>query len=360
VPYASSDRGFSLIELLVAATVFATAAVLIFHFAARSQRLAASHPESADVHQRLRVAVAMMQRDVLNAGAGPLHGPAGRTLANYLPPIVPARTGARSPDADGSAFTDRISIVYVPEESWSATLASATAAMDDAIVVKTGAGCPGAGLCGFAPGMRAAIVDVKNPAAGYDFFSVTDVAAGLAHGAPNPPFTRLYAADTSVVIPVVHRVYYHDASTHRLMLYDGYQSDVPLVDNVIGLQFTYYADPSPSGVAAPPDGTGNCGYAAGSPPVPLLQPLPGLTLAPIATQQLMDGPFCGAGPGRFDADLLRIRRVRVTIRVQAASGQVRGSGRGFMNAGSASAIENAVKDFEMTFDVAPRNLSTSR
>ena len=356
----SSERGSSLIELLVAATVFATAAALIFHFAVRSQRLAASHPESADVHQRLRVAVAMMQRDLINAGAGPLHGLAGRTLANYLPPLVPARTGARAPDPDGSAFTDRISITFVPEEGWSATLASSTAAMDDAIVVKVGAGCPGAGLCGFVPGTRAAIVDVKEPAAGYDLFSVTDVAGGLAHGAPNPPFTRLYAADTSVVMPVVQHVYYHDPATDRLMLYDGYRGDLPLVDNVIALQFTYYGDPSPTAVAAPPDSVGSCAYAAGSPPVPVLQPLPGLTLTPLSTQQLMDGPFCGVGPGRFDADLLRIRRVRVTIRVQAGSGQVRGSGRGFMNAGSASTIENAVKDFETTFEVAPRNLSTSR
>jgi prepilin-type N-terminal cleavage/methylation domain-containing protein len=356
----SSEQGFSLIELLVAATVFATAAALIFHFAARSLRLAASHPESADVHQRLRVAVAMMQRDLMNAGAGPLHGLAGRPLANYLPPIVPARTGARSPDPEASAFTDRISVTYVPEEGWSATLASNTAAMDDAIVVKAEAGCPGAGLCGFVPGTRAAILDVKEPGAGYDLFSVTDVAAGLAHGTPNPPFTRLYAADTSVVVPVVQHVYYHDASTDRLMLYDGYRGDVPLVDNVVALQFAYYADPSPAGVAAPTSGTGNCAYAAGDPPVPLLQPLPGLTLAPLTTQQMTDGPFCGAGPGRFDVDLLRIRRVRVTIRVQAGSGQARGSGPGFVNAGTASAIENAVKDFETTFDVAPRNLSTSR
>ncbi len=239
----------------------------------------------------------MMQRDLMNAGAGPLHGLAGRTLANYLPPIVPARTGARAADPEGTAFVNRISITHVPDEGWSATLASDMASPDEVLTVKTAAGCPGAGICGFVPGSRAAIVDVKEPASGYELFSVTDLAGGLAHGAPNPPFTRLYSSESSVVVPVVHHVYYHDTSTNRLMLYDGYQSDVPLVDNVVALQFTYYADPNPASVAAPIDGAGNCAYAAGSPPVPLLQPLPGLTLVPLTTQQMMDGPFCGIGSG---------------------------------------------------------------
>ena len=358
--HSTCPRGFSLIELLVAAAVFTTAAAMLFHFAARSQRLAASQPEAADVHQRLRVAVSMMQRDLMNAGAGPLHGLAGRTLANYLPPIVPARTGARAADPEGTAFVNRISITHVPDEGWSATLASDMASPDEVLTVKTAAGCPGAGICGFVPGSRAAIVDVKEPASGYELFSVTDLVGGLAHGAPNPPFTRLYSSESSVVVPVVHHVYYHDTSTNRLMLYDGYQSDVPLVDNVVALQFTYYADPNPASVAVPIDGTGTCAYAAGSPPVPLLQPLPGLTLVPLTTQQMMDGPFCGIGMGRFDADLLRIRRVRVTVRVQSGSDHLRASGGDFMNRGSASTIENAVKDFEVTFDVAPRNLSTAR
>lgn len=352
------QRGFSLIELLVAAAVFTSAAALLFHFASRSQGLSASQPEAADVNQRLRVAVAMMQRDLINAGAGPVHGLAGRTLANHLPPIVPARTGARAADPEGSAFVDRISVTYVPEEGWSATLASDMAAPDDVLAVTTPAGCPGAGICGFVQGSRAAIVDVERLGTGYELFTVTDVAGGLAHGAPNPPFTRLYPSESSVIMPIVQRVYYHDASTNRLMLYDGYQGDLPLVDNVVSLRFTYFADPNPSSVAPPADGTGNCAYAEGAPPVSLLQPLPGLTLVPLTPQQMTDGPFCGMASGRFDADLLRVRRVRVTIRVQAGLDQLRGSGRNFANTGTAPTVEHTVKDFELTFDVAPRNLST--
>jgi hypothetical protein len=359
--FAKDGLGFSLLELLVALAVFMAATALLFHFAARSQRLAASRPESSDLHQRLRIAVGMLQRDLMNAGAGPLHGAAGRTLANYLPPIVPARSGARSPDPELTAFGDRISVVFVPEEGWHASLAMDMASPLDYVIVNTAPGCPPAGACGFVRGTRAAIIDVTAPGAGYELFSVTDIAAGLAHGAPNPSFSRVYAAASAVVVPVVHHVYYRDAPTNRLMLYDGYQSDLPLVDNVVALQFAYFGDPNPASVAAPPAGSsGSCVYAAGSPPVPLLSDLPGSTLVPLAMEQLTDGPLCGIAPARFDGDLLRIRRVRVTIRVQVGAEPLRGTGRHFANAGSSKADDNSVMDYEMTFDVAPRNMSPAR
>jgi prepilin-type N-terminal cleavage/methylation domain-containing protein len=354
------EGGFSMMELLVAVAVFTIAAAILFHFAARSQRLAASQPEAADVHQRLRVAVSTMQKDLINSGAGPLHGTAAGTLANYFPPIVPARRGARSTDPEIAVFADRISLVFVPVEGWSAALSSDMSTPDVSVALKTGLGCLGSGVCGFLPGMRAAIFDARAPGEGYELFSVTDIGAGLGHGAPNPPFTRAYAAASAMVVPVVHHVYYRDAATNRLMLYDGFQSDVPLLDNVVGLQFTYFADPSPSSVAPPSSLTASCLYTAGVPPTPLLQPLPGLTLVPLTTTQLRDGPFCGLAPARFDADLLRIRRVRVTIRMQAAAEHLRGSSANFVNPGSASVGGEDVKDYEMTFDVAPRNMSPTR
>jgi type II secretory pathway pseudopilin PulG len=356
----AGGRGFSLVELLVAVAVFMASAGLLFHFAARSQRFAVSQPEAADLHQRLRIAAGMMQRDLANAGAGPLHGAAGRTLANHLPPILPARSGARAPDPELSAFNDRVSVLFVPEEGWHATLAADMASPDAALIVNTAAGCPGAGVCGFVRGTRAAIFDTTAPGAGFELFSVTDITAGLAHGAPNPPFSRSYASATAVVVPMVHHVYYRDPAANRLMLYDGYMSDLPLVDNVVGLRFTYFADPNPAVVAAPPAGSGSCLYAAGSPAVPLLPALAGLTLVPLTMQQLIDGPFCGIAPARFDADLLRIRRVRVTLRVQVDAAHLRGSGEHFVNAGSSTAHDQSVKDYEMTFDVAPRNMSPAR
>ena len=201
------------------------------------------------------------------------------------------------------------------------------ATASDAVPVSaTAPGCPAAGLCGFTEGTRALIVDTRGVGAGHDLFTVTGIAGALAHDAPNPPFHRAYDAASSIVVPVVQRVYYFDRANRRLMLYDGYQSDMPLVDNVVDVRFAYFADASPSSVSRPADGTSSCVYDAGSPPVPRLEDLGGAGLHQLTAAQMTDGPVCGAGPNLFDGDLLRIRLVRVTLRLEAAADDVRGAG----------------------------------
>ncbi len=161
-------------------------------------------------------------------------------------------------------------------------------------------------------------------------------------------------------MPVIQRVYYRDSATHRLMVYDGFKSTFPLIDNVVDLRFAYFVDPHPASVARPADTSGNCVYAPGDPPAPLLPPAGSATLAPFPIAQFTDGPYCGVYPNRFDADLLRIRRVRVRIRVQAALERSRGRGPQYVNAGWADGALSAVHDFEMTFDVTPRNMQPTR
>ena len=160
-------------------------------------------------------------------------------------------------------------------------------------------------------------------AAGHDFFTVTGVAGALAHDAPNPVFQRPYAAGRSLVVPVVQRVYYFDRAGRRLMVYDGYQSDMPFIDNVVDVRFEYFVDRAASSVAQPPEGMSSCVFDAGTPPVPRLDDLGGDGLHPLAPGQMTDGPVCGAGPNAFDGDLLRIRMVRVTLRLQAGADEVR-------------------------------------
>jgi hypothetical protein len=72
-----------------------------------------------------------------------------------------------------------------------------------------------------------------------------------------------------------------------------------------------------------------------------------------------DGPWCpdAASSNRYDADLLRIRLVRVTLRMQAQAASVRGSSAGwFSNPGLARDALRLVPDIEVTFDVAPRSM----
>jgi type II secretory pathway pseudopilin PulG len=334
------QNGFSLIELIVAAGLCVAIGAMLLDFAATSQRVARLEPDAADLNQRLRVAAGALERDLRSAGGTSPHAPVG-TLSAFLPPIQPARTGVSAPDGELTAFPDRITILTLADRTWAARVSSDVAhATADIAIDPDAPGCPAAGLCGFVAGTRAAIIDTDRLGAGYDLFTVTDIAAGLARAAPNPPLSKLYRAGTSVVMPVEQSVYYLDRAERRLMRYDGFRSALPLVDHVVDLQFAYFADSHPASVAAPIDGAGNCAYGAGDPPPPLLAPLGAGTIVELPLARLTDGPYCGVAPNRFDADLLRIRRVRVTLRLQAANARVR--------------------DLEVTFHVAPRNMVAGR
>jgi prepilin-type N-terminal cleavage/methylation domain-containing protein len=358
---ATRDAGFSLIEMLVATAILASAFVVLFQLAANGQRVARAQPDAADLRQRLRVAADMIQRDLLMAGAGLVHGADAGPLVNYLPAVLPMRTGARKADPELSFFDDRVSILYVEAGAASAPLTfNMPTSASDVPVDGSARGCPSAGLCGFEDGTRSLIVDMSGPGLGFDVFSVTGTAAGLAHGPPDPGLSRAYPAAGTRVTPVRQRVYYLDAPAKRLMLYDGYQSDVPLVDNIVALKFEYFVDPRASSVPRPPDGEGNCLYTAATPPTPILTDLGGPALSSAGAAILTDGPVCGLAPNQFDGDLLRIRRIRVTIRAQVADRALRGSGADFATPGVSTGGPNAVPDLEMTFDVTARNLDTTK
>ena len=63
----------------------------------------------------------------------------------------------------------------------------------------------------------------------------------------------------------------------------------------------------------------------------------------------------------FDADLLRVRKVRVSLRVQTASTAFRGADTNlFMKPGSALGGQKYIPDYRSTFELAPRNLDLAR
>jgi hypothetical protein len=82
---------------------------------------------------------------------------------------------------------------------------------------------------------------------------------------------------------------------------------------------------------------------------------------------LTDGPWCpdAASPNRYDADLLRIRKVRVGIRLQTGNASLRGlltSGPDalFIKPGTAISAAQTVVDQSIRFDISPRNLNLGR
>ena len=99
---------------------------------------------------------------------------------------------------------------------------------------------------------------------------------------------------------------------------------------------------------------------AGGQPAPRQAALP-VELAGLARLPLpifTDGPWCpdDGSPNRYDADLLRIRLVRITLRVQAQSLAVRGlDTQLFAQPGAAREAARLVPDLEVRVDAALRN-----
>ena len=86
-------------------------------------------------------------------------------------------------------------------------------------------------------------------------------------------------------------------------------------------------------------------------------------LIKLTAAQLTDGPWCPDvnNANRGDADLLRIRKVAVTIRVEAALDALRGPASALFTRGGTSRGGNKwVPDQEIRFEVSPRNMNLGR
>jgi hypothetical protein len=149
-----------------------------------------------------------------------------------------------------------------------------------------------------------------------------------------------------------------DEVAKQLRRYDTDNTDAPLLDDVVGMNMEYFGAMAPPSFPKPPVGQGNCLYDSDGQRLSGMSHLSpgedGLALLPI--DMFNDGPWCGSGPLAYDADLLRIRRVRVTLRLQVSSPALRASNDRFANAGTSRSASKSVPDVIVTFDVSPRNL----
>jgi prepilin-type N-terminal cleavage/methylation domain-containing protein len=267
-------RGFSLVELLMSLAIMLLVCHAAVGFINRTQAIFAVQAELPDMQQRLRVATDALARDLL-AGSG-----------EGFASIAPYRRGLASPDLPGTFRGDCVSVLYVRVFGARATLSEVT---DGSDVVRVGArpGCPASNpLCGFQSGMLAVVFD---DAGASDMFRISGVAN-------DPPSLFHVGFALSKVYPAGATVAEAESATYwlqadavtgasQLMRYDGQQTDLPLIDNVTALGFEYF------------DGSGDS----------------------IDRAALTDGPWIpdSTFANRFDADLLRVRRVRATVRVRA-------------------------------------------
>lgn len=389
---AFSIDGFTLAEILVASAIVIVISAAMLTLVVPAHDAALTEPVASDMQQRLRIAAAAITNDLLMAGAGSYLSVATPPLGRMTAAIVPRRIGLLKPDLESTVATDRLSLIYVPPTAAQTTIGDSLASAAGPILLNVEPGCPGGSLaCGFSAGMTAAVFDESGAV---DTFKVLDVQAGVLDVRhQGGALTKSYGAGAHAT-EIATVTYWLDAVSARLMKYDGDKSDLPVLDHIVSLRFDYFGDPRPPalivstvdpnrrmttyGPLPPPPSTDdptdawpsgeNCVFQIDEATHAHIARLPDLgsgggALVPIATSLMQDGPWCpdGFAPNRYDADLLRIRMVRVMLRVEAASAALRGpAGLLFMHGGTAGSASRIVPDREIRFDVAPRNLNLQR
>jgi len=355
-----SEAGYSLIELLVASAVMLVVTGAVFGLMNPTQGMSQATPEVSDLQQRMRIGSDTLFKELVMVGAGTYQGPVTGSLINFFAPILPRRIGRNNPDPPTVFRPDAITLTYIPNTYSQTTLSAPMPQPSSELKVTDQPNCPqGAELCGFEEGMVVLIFDSSGH---FDTFEVTEVQDNAGH-LQHRGQTLSHAYDTGAsVTQAVSSTIYLNRTTFQLMVYDGGSTERALVDNVVDLQISYFGDPNPPLKPKPAAGEANCLYdASGNYIGPGVLPTVDGSLAALTPAMLTDGPFCGGGTNQFDPDLLRVRKVRLTLRMQVASAQLRGTNTTlWQNPGKAQAAEKLVPDYTVSFEVTPRNLNLAR
>ena len=390
---ARSSGGFSLLELLVALAITTLVVSAVFAMLDPAAGAFQTQPESADVQQRLRASSDAIYGDLLAAGSVPAIAGGARMSVTPAAAIFPMRIGRRNPDAPQTFNGSRIAFWSVSPSAAQTALASPLAGASGSTTLAAGPGCPdGDPSCGFRSGMTVAVF---GRAGAWDLFSVTAVQGNtltLQHNLRDSS-TIYPAADTTIAEVTARTYFFKDdraSGAAQLMRYDGAGgADVPVIEHVADLRFDYFGDAEPPAIvlgtdaAAPPRVTygpslpeagvqpttyppgENCAFARtadGALTSRLSQLAAGSVLVPLSATVLTDGPWCpdATSPNRYDADLLRVRQVVVTVTIEAAVSALRGpAGPLFTRAGTARGTR-LVPDRVARLAIAPRALNLGR
>jgi hypothetical protein len=369
----SIRSGFTVAELLIAGTLALLLMTGLAAVVGPSHATSRAQAAAMDVRLRLRAASEALSADLRAAGSGPVNGVFGRALGAATPTVLPFCLGSRG-DPVGTVRTDALSLISVAGAGAAAELAAPFTPGSGVAQISATPGCPaGDPACGVRAGMPVLLVDGSGQS---DLFNVTAVTGQWLSLAPRGATSGRPFPAGALLVPVTVACYYLQpgaaADGLQLMAGDGDTWELPLVDRLASLTIELLGDPRPPrlgspgtspraatyGPVPPPDGTDdprddwpageNCTFlAAGGVQQSRMPTLPsggaaGLVLLPASS--FADGPWCpdGSAPNRYDADLLRIRAVRVTIRAEAPSAGVRSA------------------DQSVVFNVVPRALQAGR
>lgn len=353
-PAATCD-GFTVIELLVSAAIGLLVTAAVCTLLTSGQLLARTETERANMLQRLRVASDVLSASIRAAGAGPDGGAAPGAFSRRFAPILPRRIGRLRADGEDVFRDDAITTVSMTPDAIPATLAFALSPGSSDLYVDESF-CGSGSACGISAGDTIALFDRFGR---FDLLSVALVEGSRVQfrhcGAG---LLAEYSRGTPVVAVDV-ATHYLDRAANQIRRYDGDASDVPAIDDVVDLRFEYVGDVEPPRSPRAAPGGANCLYdSAGSYDTSAMPRLAGAErLVALAPSQLVDGPWCGAPSSLYDADLLRVRAVRITLRLQTSDAVMRGADvLRFRNPGQAWHSAQQVPDLTLMFDVIPRNM----
>jgi hypothetical protein len=319
--------------LLVAVTLLVVIGAALARVMGAFTRALIAGPQVADEQQRLRAAVEQIGSWLASAGQG--LGGIGPNDGTLLVPVLypQLRVGAGA-DPDTSAFTDRLTVVSGRDPPARARLGVSMASPDAPVLLASCA--PGRSACGFSADDAVLIADDR---AQGEWFVVSVAAARGLRPSPGGLATT-YSPDQGTMLAAIDvRAIVHDGSRRQLRLVAP-GIGLPLVDGVAALTVRWFGDPQPPRGPRPPPGQSNCVVdSSGSSRMVVGSTTDGPWME-LRPAELTDGPWCGIAPWRFDADLLRVRMLRVSIRLDPVGLAGPGGGGGF----------------GVQFDIAPRNL----
>jgi len=265
----------SLVETLVSTALVLALSGAILSLVSAGQTIARTQPETADLQQRARLALQTLGSELRGAGAGLDRGLAG-PLNRYFPAVTPS-------------FDGGITIWTTTSADAQATIATPADQGATAVALNDDAGClPGDAACAFPANGSAIAFTASGCRTTVRLAGVSADTLQLAA----PLGGCSLAAGSAIAIGEV-RTYRVDPAARQLIRRDEITgSTAPLLDGVAAMTVTFYADAGGSEIVS----------------------------------------------GTTDADLMRVRRIRVTLRFVASNPLLR------------------IPDLDVAVDVVPRNL----
>ena len=303
------QRGFSLIELLIASAVLFTVCGAVLGLLRDGVTATPVLEETTDLHQRARVAADAIAGELRLTAAGTPAGP----LSRYFAAVEPRRFS----DPPGTATATAMTLRYVPPNGAHCRLAQALAPGAPVAIIDP-AGCPlNTVACGFIAGTAAVVFDTTGAASFVQVDAIGPGALTISDMSAARTVSYRVAAELAEAVQVT---YFFDGSARQLRRAEGGGSFV-VADNVTAVSFEYWGD----------------------------------DMVSIPLAALADGPFVGTGGAAFDADLLRVSTIRATLRVETGVNTMRGTDPlRFARPGTATG-SRTIADLIVRIDVSLRN-----